>query len=126
MKRVIAAISLTVLILLLCLYGKHVTQEGLYLVQDTMEQIEIDLANGETESALQRSETFLSEWDAHHGRMCLFLQHEHLDPLESVFAVLPYYIEQNEITLARAECRMVRTMTEHILKTEQITLENIL
>ena len=67
-----------------------------------------------------------AEWETIHGQLCLFLQHEHLDPLESVFAVLPYYIEQGEIALAQSECRLVRSVTEHILKTERVTLENIL
>ena len=35
-------------------------------------------------------------------------------------------IEQGEITLAQSECRLVRSVTEHILKTERVTLENIL
>ena len=84
------------------------------------------LAEGDTEQALKISEEFQAEWETIHGQLCLFLQHEHLDPLESVFAVLPYYIEQGEITLAQSECRLVRSVTEHILKTERVTLENIL
>ncbi|MGN0478480.1 MAG: DUF4363 family protein [Hominenteromicrobium sp.] len=49
-----------------------------------------------------------------------------MDPLENVFAVLPYYIEQGEISLARAECLLAQNVTEHILKTERVTLENLL
>ena len=40
-------------------------------------------------------------------------------------AVLPYYIEQEEVSLARAECQMVKNTAEHIQKTERIAFENV-
>ena len=44
---------------------------------------------------------------------------------ENIFAVLPYYIEQEEVSLARAECQMVKNTAEHIQKTERIAFENV-
>ena len=59
------------------------------------------------------------------SELCVFLPHEHLEPLENIFAVLPYYIEQEEVSLARAECQMVKNTAEHIQKTERIAFENV-
>ena len=72
MKRIIAAALLTIFILALSFYGKWATQDSILLIQRTMEQIDIELANGDTEHALQQSEDFMNEWDKHHSRMCLF------------------------------------------------------
>lgn len=126
MKRVITAIILTVLTLALAFTGKKIATDSILFIQETMTQIDTDLEKGNYAQALETSQTFLEEWDKHHGRMCIFLQHDHLDPLENIFALLPYYIEHNEIVIARANCRTVCTVTEHILKTEQITVENLL
>ena len=49
-----------------------------------------------------------ADWEKIHDKLCVFLPHEHLEPLENIFAVLPYYIEQEEVSLARAECQMVK------------------
>lgn len=126
MKRIITAAVLTVSIIVLAFTGRWIAQDSIRQIQSAMEQIDTALAADDTEQALKTSEEFLQEWDRHHGRMCLFLQHDHLDPLENVFALLPFYIQSGEILLARAECKGVRTITDHILKTEQVTIENIL
>lgn len=126
MKRIITAAFLAAIVLGICLFGRSVTEKQTGRIAAVMEEIGELLAEGDTEQALKISEEFQAEWETIHGQLCLFLQHEHLDPLESVFAVLPYYIEQGEITLAQSECRLVRSVTEHILKTERVTLENIL
>lgn len=57
-----------------------------------------------------------ADWEKIHDKLCVFLPHEHLEPLENIFAVLPYYIEQEEVSLARAECQMVKNTAEHIQK----------
>lgn len=126
MKRILAAAALTITIFALSFYGKHATESSIRMIQDTVMQIDTALADGNSEHALTLSRAFLLEWEKHHDKMCLFLQHEHLDPLENIFALLPYYIEQGDIVLARAECLSVRTAAEHLLKTERLTLENIL
>ena len=126
MKRIATAFILTVLIFALAFAGRYIATKSIVSIQTAMEQIDTDLAVGNKEQALETSRAFLEEWDKHHGRMCIFLQHDHLDPLETIFALLPYYIEHDDITLARANCKTVRTVTEHILKTEQITVENLL
>ena len=66
-----------------------------------------------------------ADWEKIHDNLCVFLPHEHLEPLENIFAVLPYYIEQEEVSLARAECQMVKNTAEHIQKTERIAFENV-
>ena len=125
MKRIFAAGILTVSMLTLAFVGQWVAKDNIRKIQTVMEQVDIGLAAGDRETALKVSEDFIKDWDRLHGRLCLFLQHDHLDPLEKVFALLPFYITEGEITLARAECKNVCTMTEHILKTEMVTLENI-
>lgn len=126
MKRVITAVIFAVFAVAVCWLGRALTEKHVEEISDTMAQIDSLLEEGDTEQALELSRSFLNEWESIHGQLCLFLQHEHLDPLESVFAVLPYYIEQGEISLARSECRLVQTTTDHILKTERVTIENIL
>ena len=126
MKRIIAAAVLTCSIIVLAFIGRRIATDNIQKIQTAMEQVDTSLAAGNTAQALRVSEQFLENWDKHHGRLCLFLQHDHLDPLESTFSLLPYYIQEGEIMLARAECKNVRTVTDHILKTEMVTLENIL
>lgn len=126
MKRIFAAIVLTLLILLLCACGHAVTSRSIQHIQSAMADIEANLNSGNTEIALQKSESFLREWEATHGNLCLFLQHAQLDSLEKIIAVLPYYIDQEHIVQACAHCQTAQAIAEHILKTEQISLENIL
>ena len=126
MKRIITAAFLAAIVLGICLLGRSVSEMPPGRIAADMDEFVVLLAGGGTVQALKIGEEFQAEWETIHGQLCLFLQHEHLDPLESVFAVLPYYIEQGEITLAQSECRLVRSVTEHILKTERVTLENIL
>ena len=126
MKRIAAAAVLAAVVLGICVFGRVMTERQTERIAGVMAEIDTLLADGEKERALEISEDFLAEWESIHGQLCLFLQYAHLDPLESVFAILPYYIEQDEISLARSECRLVQTVTEHILKTERVTLENIL
>ena len=78
-----------------------------------------------TEKALEESRKLQADWEKIHDKLCVFLPHEHLEPLENIFAVLPYYIEQEEVSLARAECQMVKNTAEHIQKTERIAFENV-
>ena len=126
MKRIAAAAVLAAAVLGICVFGRIVTKKQTERIIGVMAEIDNLLENEENGRALEISEDFLAEWESMHGQLCLFLQHAHLDPLESVFAILPYYIEQEEISLARSECRLVQTVAEHILKAERITLENIL
>ena len=83
------------------------------------------LSDGEAEKALEESRKLQADWEKIHDKLCVFLPHEHLEPLENIFAVLPYYIEQEEVSLARAECQMVKNTAEHIQKTERIAFENV-
>ena len=126
MRRITAAVILTVLILAVSFTGRIMTNNSISYIQSAMHDIDRHLSEGNTDAARQVCDAFLVEWEKHHDRLCMFLQHEHLDPLENILAVLPYYIEQGEIVLAQAECRTVQSITEHITRTEQITLENIL
>ncbi len=126
MKRVATAALLAALVLALCIGCRIVMERQIGRITDTMDQIDASLAAGDTVEALEISREFLRKWDAMHDQLCYFIQHEHLDPLENVFAVLPYYIEQGEISLARAQCRIVQTAAGHIMKTERVTPSNIL
>lgn len=126
MRRIAAAAILTLMIIGIGLSGRILTEKSINYVQTSMHSIDISLSNGDTHKATQECRAFLEHWDKQHGLLCMFLQHEHLDPIENILAVLPFYIEQDEIILARAECRTLISITEHIRKTEQITLENIL
>lgn len=126
MKRILAAAALAIVACAVCIFGRCVTEKHTERIAGVMEQIDEKLAQGDTDGALDLSRAIQKDWEDMHGQLCLFLQHEHLEPLENVFVVLPYYIEHNEISLARAECLMVQNVTEHILKTERLTPENLL
>ena len=126
MKRVVTAALLAVFVLVICTACRMVTEKQVERITDTMVQLDEALLLGKTDEALEISQAFLKDWEGIHDQLCLFLQHEHLDPLENIFSVLPYYIAQGEITLARAQCRTVETTANHILKTEHVTLHNIL
>ncbi len=126
MRRIIAAVILSVMILAVSLTGRIMTNKSISHIQSAMNDIDRHLSERNMDAALRDCDSFLIEWEKHHSRLCMFLQHEHLDPLENIFAVLPYYIEQGEVVLAQAECRTVQSITEHIIRTEQITIENIL
>lgn len=126
MKRVIAAAFLVVLAIAICLFGRFTTAKHTEEIQTAMAQIDAKLTAGDFAGALEDSRSIQQEWEHIHGQLCLFLQHEHLEPLENVFAVLPYYIEQKEVSLARSECLLVQNVTEHICKTERLTPENLL
>lgn len=126
MKRVITALLLAVFAVCVCLVGSAVTDYRTQAIVEAMNEIEEHIQNGDSEGALQLSQNLQKDWEGMHGQLCLFLQHEHLDPLESIFAVLPYYLEQGDLSTAQKECELARTVTEHIIKTERISLENIL
>lgn len=126
MKRFITAVILFVLAWSICIFGKITTNKQTERITDTMNSIEEQIIAGNTDEAIRISTAFQEEWESMHSSLCLFLQHEHLDPLESAFAVLPYYIELGDWDIARTECQLVRTMTEHIVKTESVSLDNIL
>lgn len=126
MKRVIASIVLLLLAVGVSVTGHLVTARDTGEIIESMKHIEQLAAAGDMEGAAEQSEAFVARWEVLHSRLCLFLQHEDLDPLESIFAVLPHYARAGEQTLVRAECRMVITIAEHIEKTEQPQLENIL
>lgn len=126
MKRVAAAAVLLVLALGVSLYGRFLTEHSTDEIIGTMQHIDVLLEENDTAAALELSEKFQKRWEKLHRRLCLFLQHEELDPLENTFAVLPYYIRADSIDRARAECRLVISVTEHIELTERINFENIL
>ncbi len=126
MKRVITAAVLAVFSVSLCVFSRRLTvRETDYIIQ-SMETIDSALTSGDAEEALHVSETFRSDWESIHDRLCTVLQHDHLDALESAFPVLSHYIRAGESVLASAECKRVITMTEHIERTERVTPENIL
>lgn len=125
MKRAIAAAIVLLLMILTALYGQITVTETIGAIQEKILSIDDALASNDIESALSDCYELLNSWEGYHSRLCLFLQHEHLDPLENVFALLPYYIECGDIVPASAECKLVYTETEHILKTERPALENI-
>ena len=102
------------------------TNKSVDYIQRTVFEIDSLLSESKTEAALKKCTDLLEQWESRHVGMCMFLQHEHLDPIENILATLPFYIEQNEILLARAECRSIYSLTEHVIRTEEITFENIL
>ncbi len=126
MKRIIAAIILTLMIFAIGFTGKMLTNQSINYIQSSIGKIDNALSEGDMLRASRECNDFLKQWEKHHGFLCMYLQHEHLDPLENIFSVLPYYIEQEEIIPAQAECRRIISITEHVRKNEQITLENIL
>ena len=126
MRRIIAAIILTFMIVAVGLTGRYLTNQSIYYIQMSMKKIDTALSDGNEKEALQVCNNFLQQWEKHHGRLCMFLQHEHLDPIENIISVLPFYIEKGDSIPAQAECRTVISITEHILKTERVSLENIL
>lgn len=126
MKRIVTSIILLALSVSVCIIGQRLTYHYTAQISDTMEQIDTALSKGESAKALILSEELVAGWEGMHQNLCLFLQHEHLDPLENIFAVLPLYIEQGNYDLARTECKIVKDVSEHIQKTERIAIANIL
>ena len=106
MKRMAFSIVLAVFAVAVCIFGYCNTARS-------------------AKKALEESRKLQADWEKIHDKLCVFLPHEHLEPLENIFAVLPYYIEQEEVSLARAECQMVKNTAEHIQKTERIAFENV-
>ncbi len=125
MKRVMIAAFLSVLSLSLCVFSSAMTVQETDRIILSMREIDSAIEAGNDETALQTSERFQVEWNGIHDRLCTVLQHDHLDALESAFPVLSHYIRKGEHMLASAECKRVITMTEHIERTERVTLENI-
>ena len=125
MKRMAFSIILAVFAVAVCIFGYCNTARSANTLIVSAENIDRLLSDGEAEKALEESRKLQADWEKIHDKLCVFLPHEHLEPLENIFAVLPYYIEQEEVSLARAECQMVKNTAEHIQKTERIAFENV-
>ena len=125
MKRVIFSIALVIFAAAVCIFGYYNISRSAKTLILSAERIDSFIIQNQTEEALNESRALKDEWEKMHSKLCVFLPHEHLEPLENILAVLPYYIEQKEYSLARAECRVVKSTAEHIQKTERIALENI-
>ena len=125
MKRMTFSIVLAVFAVAVCIFGYCNTARSANTLIVSAENIDRLLSDGEAEKALEESRKLQADWEKIHDKLCVFLPHEHLEPLENIFAVLPYYIEQEEVALARAECQMVKNTAEHIQKTERIAFENV-
>ena len=128
MKRMAFSIVLAVFAVAVCIFGYCNTARSANTLIVSAENIDRLLSDGEAEKALEKSRKLQADWEKIHDKLCVFLPHEHLEPLENIFAVLPYYIEQEEVSLARAcEKRPVPLETlERIVDEIETLLQNSL
>ena len=98
MKRMAFSIALAVFAVAVCIFGYCNTARSANTLIVSAENIDRLLSDGEAEKALEESRKLQADWEKIHDKLCVFLPHEHLEPLENIFAVLPYYIEQEEVS----------------------------
>ena len=126
MKRSIIAAMLALFVVGISVFGQFRVRCCGEEIINSMETIERHLEAGDRAAALNATQRFLLRWEKMHGEICLYLQHDHLDPLENVFSVLPFYVENDLTDTAIAECRLAAAHTQHILRSERISYENLL
>lgn len=100
MKRMAFSIVLAVFAVAVCTFGYCNTTRSANTLIVSAGNIDRLLSDGEAEKALEESRKLQADWEKIHDKLCVFLPHEHLEPLENIFAVLPYYIEQEEVCLS--------------------------
>ena len=86
------SIVLAVFAVAVCIFGYCNTARSANTLIVSAENIDRLLSDGEAEKALEESRKLQADWEKIHDKLCVFLPHEHLEPLENIFAVLPYYI----------------------------------
>ncbi len=109
-----------------CIFGYCNTARSANTLIVSAENIDRCFPTAKRKKPLVESRKLQADWEKKYTINCaFFLPHEHLSRWKTFFAVLPYYIEQEEVSLARAECQMVKNTAEHIQKTERIAFENV-
>lgn len=126
MKRIYIAAALAILTLAVCFSARLLTKYETQYIIESVQDIDKAIESGDHDHALEQSMELRASWESIHDKLCIVLQHDHLDTLENIFAVLPHYIEKEEYILAGAECKRAITMTEHLDRAERLTFENIL
>lgn len=97
MKRMAFSIVLAVFAVAVCIFGYCNTARSANTLIVSAENIDRLLSDGEAEKALEESRKLQADWEKIHDKLCVFLPHEHLEPLENNLPCCP-------IILSRRRC----------------------
>lgn len=97
MKRMAFSIVLAVFAVAVCIFGYCNTARSANTLIVSAENIDRLLSDGEAEKALEESRKLQADWEKIHDKLCVFLPHEHLEPLETFLPCCP-------IILSRRRC----------------------
>ena len=97
MKRMAFSIILAVFAVAVCIFGYCNTARSANTLIVSAENIDRLLSDGEAEKALEESQKLQADWEKMHDKLCVFLPHEHLEPLENILPCYP-------IILSRRRC----------------------
>lgn len=126
MKRLKVAVAILLVIPLfligLQIYLHRTTDHMSHMVAQATELTDA----GEKEKAAQQVTAFQHKWIRDRGILAMFIKHSELDVVNLSAARLPGYLHSDDIGEFDAETAALRTQLEHLWKSEQFNLENIL
>ena len=126
MKRLWASGILLVLLLILCGLGYSTAQSSSRKMTEGLSRLRTEIYNGNYSTALAVSRNLQRQWEEEHRKLCTFMPHASLAPIQETLAELPALIQNHEIGILEARCSLAAAQFAQLTETETVTLDNVL
>lgn len=125
MRRVITAVLFLLIAIALCLTGYAVCLDRLNSINDSLGKAAY-VANVKDEDAVNKAATEINkEWDKSSVALCALVNHSDMDEIDNKIAMLSYYAKDNNYYEFEKACQESIAVAEHIIKSQEISFENI-
>lgn len=126
MKRTIAAIILTVFIIVLAVWGQLAVSSNISAVEQLLTAAYNSAESGDFEAAAEYAVAAEQRLVRCEGYLSVFIDHRLIYELGVSVSRLPLMIHSEHTEDFLAECAAARTMVTHILRADRPALTNIL
>lgn len=124
MGRIVTASVMIVLTLALGIFTTLYTDSSAQTIIENIEKLRESI-DGETYQTDALAEQLTDTWEKRNFVMSLYTKHSELEQLDASISRLKSLVDEDEIRQAVIECDRAIFYSEHLIKAEHATIENI-
>lgn len=126
MRRIWAAVTLLLLVAIICVSGMITLQSRTSQMISLLEDISSSINTADKDELIAKAGGAQAQWNEWRDWYAMHLQHSHIDQITKAISKLAPLIREDNLTDCQNECIDAILLLNIILKSEQLSLGNIL
>lgn len=125
MKRVWAAFLIFIVLTAVSIIGTSTTKKICNETSETISAAKTAQESGNTEKALELSETAADNWHEQHKKLCIYMPHAKLEAIEHTIAGLPMLCKYGAEDQFMSDCDRSLEQLSYLMESETPNIQNI-